>query len=366
LELFFGHIALILGEITFPLLVGLGTTFGFSVLIALTTRWHGFLSLDEPAGVQKVHAHPTARIGGLPIVLGLFSAVLVLPSDVRQEIWPWLISGCPAFIFGLIEDLTKRVGVLARLLATMASGILAWILTGNTLTGVGVVGLDWFFQWTTVAVVFTSFAVGGVANAINIIDGLNGLASSMVLWALLGIAILAANFGDTVLASACLLLAVCVLGFFMVNWPLGKLFLGDGGSYFLGFALAWFSILLVERHPEVSAFAVLMLCAHPITEVLYSVYRRKIRNKHLGHPDRLHLHSLFMRRMIKWSMFNGNKTFCNSFSGLMIGGVSLLTAILVQFTYKSTLANLAVIIVLVLIYLRSFKTMTSGLGAERK
>ena len=100
-------------------------------------------------------------------------------------------SGSPAFAFGLAEDLTKRVGVLARLLATMASGVLAWAITGYALTSVNVWGVDYVLQFTAVAVVFTAFAVGGVANAINIIDGLNGLASSMVLWALLGIAALA-------------------------------------------------------------------------------------------------------------------------------------------------------------------------------
>ena len=71
-----------------------------------------------------------------------------------------------------------------RLLATMVSGLLAWVLTGYALTSVNVWGLDWLLQFTVIAVVFTSFAVAGVANSINIIDGLNGLASSMVLWAL--------------------------------------------------------------------------------------------------------------------------------------------------------------------------------------
>ncbi|MEY3610518.1 MAG: hypothetical protein RJB14_240, partial [Pseudomonadota bacterium] len=277
--------------------VGGCVSFALSVLVVLTTHWHGVFSLDASHGVQKLHAHPTPRVGGLPMVLGLVAAVAVSPAELRDKIWPWLLAGGPAFVFGLAEDLTKRVGVLARLLATMASGVLAWAITGYALTGVNVWGLDFLLQFTAVAVVFTAFAVGGVANAINIIDGLNGLASSMVLWALLGIAALAASLGDTVLAGTCLIIAACVLGFFVVNWPFGKLFLGDGGSYFLGFTLAWACVLLVERHTQVSAFAALLLCIHPITEVLYSVYRRRVRHQHPGHPDRLHFHSLFKRRV---------------------------------------------------------------------
>ncbi len=136
-------------------------SFVLSVLVVLTTRWHGVLSLDASHGVQKLHAHPTPRVGGLPMVLGLIAAVAVSPAELRDKLWPWLLAGSPAFAFGLAEDLTKRVGVLARLLATMASGVLAWAITGYALTSVNVWGVDYVLQFTAVAVVFTAFAVGG-------------------------------------------------------------------------------------------------------------------------------------------------------------------------------------------------------------
>jgi UDP-N-acetylmuramyl pentapeptide phosphotransferase/UDP-N-acetylglucosamine-1-phosphate transferase len=354
-------IAIVSGIAT-PLWVGLGASLGLSVLVVLTTRWHGFLSLDESAGVQKVHAHPTPRVGGLPMVLALAAAVWVGPDELRDKIWPWLVAGIPAFAFGLAEDLTKRVSVTQRLLATMASGVLAWALTGYALTGVNVWGFDWLLQFTVVSVLFTAFAVGGVANAINIIDGLNGLASSMVLWALLGVAALAATLGDTVLASTCLLLAACVLGFFVVNWPFGKLFLGDGGSYFLGFALAWACVLLVERHDNVSAFAAMLFCIHPVVEVFYSVYRRKVRHQNPGHPDRLHFHSLVKRRIMQRLMPHSSKTIRNSMGGLLVGGLSLLPAVLVQFVYSSTLASMAAVLALGLGYVWMYKRMVARFG----
>lgn len=297
------------------------------------------------------------------MVLGLLAAVMVSPTELRDKLWPWLLAGSPAFAFGLAEDLTKRVGVMARLLATMGSGVLAWFITGYALSSVNVWGLDYLLQFTVVAVMFTAFAVGGVANSINIIDGLNGLASSMVLWALLGIALLAANLGDTVLAGTCLIIAGCVVGFFVVNWPLGKIFLGDGGSYFLGFALAWACVLLVERHSEVSAFAALLLCIHPVTEVLYSVYRRKVRNQHPGHPDRLHFHSLVKRRVMQCLLPRSSNTVRNSVGGALVGGMSLLPALLIQFTYNSTVLSIAAIAILVLGYLWLFKAIVRRSGA---
>lgn len=345
-----------------PISVGLATTFVLSALVVSTVRWHGFLSLDATAGVQKVHAHPTPRVGGLPIVFGLMAAAWWGPTQLQSMVWPWLLAGSPAFFFGLAEDLTKRVSVTTRLLATMVSGVFAWGLTGYALTSVNVWGLDSLLQITVVAVLFTAFAVGGVANAVNIIDGLNGLASSMVLWALLGIAALAASLGDVVLASACLLLASCVLGFFLVNWPLGKLFLGDGGSYFLGFALAWACVLLVERHREVSAFAALLLCIHPVTEVLYSVLRRKLRHRNPSHPDRLHFHSLVKRRFMLRLLPNSSKAVRNSVGGLLVGSMSLLPAVLIQWVYSSTVASLGAVAALVLGYLWLYQRMVVRFG----
>jgi UDP-N-acetylmuramyl pentapeptide phosphotransferase/UDP-N-acetylglucosamine-1-phosphate transferase len=296
------------------------------------------------------------------MVLGLVVAIWAGPDDLREKIWPWLVAGIPAFAFGLAEDLTKRVSVTKRLLATMASGVLAWTITGYAITGVNVWGLDWLLQFTLESVLFTAFAVGGVANAINIIDGLNGLASSMVLWALLGVATLAATLGDTVLASTCLLLVACVLGFFVVNWPFGKLFLGDGGSYFLGFALAWACVLLVERHDGVSSFAAMLLCVHPVVEVFYSVYRRRVRHQNPGHPDRLHFHSLVKRRIMQRLMPRSSKTLRNSMGGLLVGGMSLLPMVLVQFVYSSTLASLAAVLALGMGYVWLYRRMVARFG----
>ncbi len=351
-----------ISTLTWPLLVGVLASFGLSVLVVLTTRWHGAFSMDESSGIQKVHAHPTPRIGGLPMVAGLVAAWWAMPAELQQKFTPWLVAGMPAFAFGLAEDFTKRVSVTLRLLATMASGVLAWWLTGYSLTRVDVWGFDLLLQWLPFSVLFTAFAVGGVANSINIIDGLNGLASSMVLWAFLGLAGVAHAVGDPVLAMACLMMVATVAGFFLVNWPMGKLFLGDGGSYFLGFSLAWACVLLIERHSEVSAFTALLLCVHPITEVLFSVYRRRMRNQHPGHPDRLHFHSLVKRRVMQHWLPNSSKTVRNSVGGLLVGAMSILPAVVAQFVYTSTAAALAVSVLLILGYMALYKRMMANFG----
>ena len=338
-------------------LLGFVTSLALCVVLVLTKRWHGALSMDFTDGVQKFHTAPTPRVGGIPVVLGLALACSQAPQDVQSLLAPVLYAGMPAFLFGVAEDLTKRVGVMQRLLATMASGVLGWWLTGYSLTRLDVWGVDYFMAITLISVLFTAFAVGGVANAINIIDGFNGLASTAATLAFVGYAAMAWQVGDTALASTSLILSACVWGFFWVNWPLGKLFLGDGGSYFIGFALAWVAVMLIGRNPSVSAFAALLVCAHPVTEVLFSVYRRRVRQEHPGMPDRLHFHSLVKRRYVARWFSNYSLTTCNSITGLLVGCLTLGAVVLANLTVTSVAWSVLAFVVTVLGYVALYARM---------
>jgi UDP-N-acetylmuramyl pentapeptide phosphotransferase/UDP-N-acetylglucosamine-1-phosphate transferase len=198
---------------------GFGASFVFCVLLVVTKRWHGALTMDFTDGVQKFHTAPTPRVGGVPIVLGLIVAWGKAPAEVQTMLTPILFAGMPAFLFGVAEDITKRVGVMQRLLATMASGLLAWWITDYSLSRIDVWGVDALLKFTLVSVIFTAFAIGGVANAINIIDGFNGLASIMSMLAFIGFGMIAWQVGDSTLAGLSLVLAASVWGFFCVNWP---------------------------------------------------------------------------------------------------------------------------------------------------
>lgn len=336
---------------------GFATSFALCILLVLTKRWHGGLTMDFTDGIQKFHMAPTPRIGGVPIVLGLLVAWAKSPLGTQELLLPILMAGMPAFIFGVAEDITKRVGVIPRLLATMASGLLAWALTGYAITHVDVWGVDWFMQYTLVSVVFTAVAVGGVANAINIIDGFNGLASTMSALAFLGYAAIAWQVGDPVLAGISLVLAFVVVGFFGVNWPFGKIFLGDGGSYFIGFALAWLAVMLIERNPSVSAFAALIVCVHPVTEVLFSIYRRKIKKLHPGHPDRLHFHSLVKQRYVRRWFPQASKNIRNSITGVLVGSMTCVAIVVANLVHDSVALSMAAFLALGIGYVAVYARM---------
>lgn len=298
------------------------------MLLVLTQGWHGRLSMDTHGGVQKFHTHPTPRIGGVAVFGGLLGAYLVAPSSLQLLLGPLVLAGIPAFLFGLLEDLTKNVSVGTRLLATMFCGVIGWAITGFSITRVNVPGLDWMLGFTLVSLAFTAVAVGGVANAINIIDGFNGLASGTVIVILCGLAAVSWSVHDATLAYLGLILAASTCGFFLVNWPFGKMFLGDGGAYFLGFALAWLAVLMLGRHPEVSAWQVLLVCAYPVLEVCFSVVRRRRRGLNPGDPDRLHLHSLVKQRFVRQLFARRSNLWRNSATGILMCTGSLIPVLL--------------------------------------
>src|SRR5260221_7905829 len=91
-----------------------------------------------------------------------------------------------------------------------------------------------------------------------------------------------------------------LLGFLAWNSPKGKIFLGDGGAYLLGFWLAELSVLLVARHPEVSPWFPMLLLVYPIFETLFSMYRRKfVQGQSPGQPDRMHMHQVIYMRLTR-------------------------------------------------------------------
>lgn len=271
-----------------------------SLLVVATSRLHGRFSMDHPGAVQKFHLNPTPRIGGVGIYFSLVVAWYILkPSEARQILGAIVVAGLPAFVFGVIEDFTKRVSVRSRLVATMASGALVCILSGATLSRLDIPLVDDLLQFTPVAVLFTAFAVGGVANAINIVDGFHGLASGIGILAFIGLGLLALSGGDVSVAAVAFLGATALTGFWLVNYPWGKLFMGDGGAYFTGFVLAWVAVLLPMRNPETSPWASLMVCAYPFIEVIYSMLRRRIERRSMGEPDSEHLHSLLASQVVR-------------------------------------------------------------------
>jgi UDP-N-acetylmuramyl pentapeptide phosphotransferase/UDP-N-acetylglucosamine-1-phosphate transferase len=309
-----------------------------ALLIVLTQRFHGHLSLDSHPGVQKLHLVPTPRVGGVALVFGGIVGGINLPADAQ---WLWLmicLSSLPAFIFGLMEDVTKRVSVKVRLLATICAGMVFCMLTGYQITRVEILGVDWLLSFGLFSFVFTAFAIGGIANAINIIDGVNGLAAGTSIIILSGFAALAWQAGDMEIMGACLVGIGALTGFFLLNFPTGRLFMGDAGAYTTGFILAVIAVALPQRNAEISPLIGLLALAYPVIETMVSILRRMARSgSHPGQPDRLHLHSLVYRsRAKRLARAVGSPHLRNALTGLLMMGLPLMSVALMVMVYDTT------------------------------
>jgi UDP-N-acetylmuramyl pentapeptide phosphotransferase/UDP-N-acetylglucosamine-1-phosphate transferase len=344
-------------ETTLPVLVALAASLLVGWLMLLTQRWHGHLSLDSEEGVQKFHTQATPRIGGLPVLVGLIGAWALLPAKARLLMAPLLLAAIPAFASGFIEDLTKKVGVGVRLACTVGSGALACLLTGYSVRETGVWGLDWLLGFSVISIVFTALALGTMANAVNLIDGFNGLSAGSLTIMLSGMGWIALDAGDRDLALLAFVTAAAILGFALLNWPWGKIFLGDGGAYLAGFVTGWIGVLLIVRNDAISSWAPLMVCAYPLLEVFFSITRRRYRKHHPGHPDRLHLHSLVRRRVTAFWLRQASVLGLNSITGMLMWPASLLCTVwAVVFAHNSAML-IAGLLAFALLYARVYRRL---------
>ncbi len=291
----------------------LSLTFSFFISLFVTLAIVRYAHLYLPfaadshlSGAQKFHTRPVPRIGGLGVLLGLiFSAVQLQRSypSVSNAILLLTACGLPAFFAGFAEDLTKRVTPFTRLMCTTAAALVAYYALDIHITRLDIAPLYGVCASPLLALILTVLAVAGLANAINIIDGFNGLASMVTLMMFGSLAYVAFRVSEPVVLSAALMMMGAILGFFVWNFPAGLIFLGDGGAYFIGFMLGELSILLVMRHAEVSAWYPVLMVIYPIFETCFSIYRKYwVRGMSPSVPDGVHLHMLIYKRLMRWAV----------------------------------------------------------------
>lgn len=273
-------------------------TFVAAVFLWLTKRWHQKWTANPGRFGHATHSKTIPRIGGLAIVLGLLVARYRRPElELLQHC---LGFGLVVFGIGFIEDLSQRISPLQRLLMCFIGGLLVAAYGGHIVASVGIPQLDVVLRNHQAALLFTAFAIAGLCSAINMIDGKNGLAGGSVAISLLGVYFIASQHGMAELAQVALTLVWVIAGFLVINWPLGRLFMGDGGAYLIGFALA-LCVIDLAASGEVSPWASLLLVIYPVNEVLHTVWRRLRNGRSADLPDQKHLHHLVSHAVVdRW------------------------------------------------------------------
>lgn len=326
-------------------LIALAASAFICKMLVRSADWHLLYTADTPGDQpQKFHTTPTPRIGGLGIIAGiLIASLLAGPSGEAAPVyWFLLLSLLPAFFGGFLEDITRRVPPWTRLLATAITAGFAFALADVRFVRSDVGWLDAAFTFAPFAYASLLLAVAGIAHAMNLIDGYNGLSAGVGAIILMAMGVVGAQAGDTLVAGFCFTTAGALCGFLLLNYPGGRLFLGDGGAYLQGCVIAIAAVMLVQRNPSVSPWFPFALVAYPIWETLFSILRRAFLHRTaIGQPDARHMHSMVYRRLAwRWvtRRGEGSDVLRNAITTLPFWFVSALMAVLAVLWHDSTAA----------------------------
>jgi UDP-N-acetylmuramyl pentapeptide phosphotransferase/UDP-N-acetylglucosamine-1-phosphate transferase len=239
---------------------------------------------------QKMHDIPTPRVGGL----GVFIASFLYCIDNKLGL---ILLACsiPTFFAGFFEDLFSNLSPKKRLLIMVASAVLAIYFLNAVVLDYGLFKTPY---WLGVIISFV--AILGMPNGANLIDGFNGLLAGTSLMIFGTFGYLAYSLGDADIANICFILCASLIGFLLFNYPKGRIFMGDGGAYYIGFVIAVLAMMLAQRHTNMSPFFVLLCISYPVVEVIFSFIRRGLeKGANPLEPDTQHFHHLVNQKFAK-------------------------------------------------------------------
>ena len=276
-------------KVLLALLAAVGIGFAFTPIVKSFAVKVG--AMDVPGEARRVHDHPIPRMGGLAIFLGFLISVLLF-ADITRQVQGILIGAVIIVATGAVDDvvgLRYYVKLAAQLLAAgvaVAHGVVIEILMNpnifstheSLLTG-------------ALAIPITVFWIVGITNAVNLIDGLDGLAcgvSTISSVTMLVVALMVAEGNVAVILAA---LAGACIGFIPYNFNPAKIFMGDTGALLLGYVLATVSVLGMFKFYAIVTFVVPVLAlALPLFDTLFAIIRRVLKGQNPMTPDRGHLH----------------------------------------------------------------------------
>ena len=268
--------------------------------IRLAHKWD---IIDRPRDGRRVHDRPIPRFGGFGIFVGSMAAMLI-PASMNSMIRTAMLGGLLMYLLGVLDDIkdlkpmVKFAGQVGIATLMYAMGIrIKFINTliithGTDSRAVVVLGAG-------LAYLFTVLWIVGITNAVNLMDGLDGLAAGSVAIMSLSLAYVAYIHGLR-LGAMPVCLALCAvaggcIGFLPYNFSPAKTFMGDGGALYLGYMLAILSVISpLKRATFVGAIIPMLVLAVPIFDTLFAMVRRKIRHEPIMKADKGHLHHHLM------------------------------------------------------------------------
>ncbi|TXC90962.1 undecaprenyl/decaprenyl-phosphate alpha-N-acetylglucosaminyl 1-phosphate transferase [Metabacillus litoralis] len=241
---------------------------------------------DQP-NTRKIHKEIMPRMGGLAIFIGVIAGFLYLKpqSLYMTEV---IIGAFIIILIGILDDrftLQARYKFLGQLIAAIVVASSGLLVDKFTIPFFGIVQLDfWSYPVTVLWIV-------AITNAINLIDGLDGLAAGVSSIAMTSILIMAFADSQIVVIALCTILIGSSLGFLVHNFYPAKIFMGDTGALFLGYSISIISMLGLFKNLTLFSFVIpIIVLAVPIFDTVFAIIRRFLNKRSIAAPDKLHLH----------------------------------------------------------------------------
>lgn len=264
------------------------------IFIKLIIRYAPTVGLVDIPNHRSSHKIVTPRGAGIGIVFGVMVSDLFFLNDLLNTYFATFLAIFIVFIVGVLDDhrdatpKTKFYVIFAAVFLLAYDGVIVHSL-GNLF------GLDITLGWF--AIPFTMFAVAGFTNALNLSDGLDGLAGSLSIIILSTLCVIGYENNDFFIVSISLSFIAAILAFMWFNWNPAKIFMGDSGSLTLGFVM---SVLSIKALDYINPISILFIAAIPILDTLIVMIRRKRNGYPIFAPDKLHIHHILLH------FFNGN------------------------------------------------------------
>ena len=254
-------------------------------------------AVDVPKDGRRMHKRAIPRFGGMAIYIATMATLLIFGDD-HGKLVPVMIGGTAIYILGIVDDFknlnAKLKFGLELLIATLmyAMGLRISLITNYFGEGSIVFG-------TTLCYIVTVLWIVGITNTVNLVDGLDGLAAGIATIASLCIAYIAyihgSQYGMMTVCLAMVALAGATSGFLPYNFYPAKIFMGDGGSLFLGFMIATLSVVGPLKRSTIIAVAVPeIVLGVPIFDTFFAIIRRWASGRPIMEADRGHLHHRLM------------------------------------------------------------------------
>ena len=278
-------------------LIGLGFIF---INNTVSTKWSRNLR-NSP---QTMHKKSVSRFGGIAVFFSLLIISTISDLKEYQFLREAVFVSSPVFLLGLADDFNIEIKPALRLAVLFMISLLFYY--GIKAYNLNIPFVDYLFTFEIFALLFICFAVAGMINAFNMIDGINGLLMLFCLSVCLSILIFPQSAINLEFYLYLVALFFAILGVFILNFPFGRIFLGDGGAYFLG-AMIVIGLIKYYQVNDLSPWYVMLMLVYPVTDVLFSIYRRITLQVSTLEPDNQHLHHLIYKRVSKLELKSENK-----------------------------------------------------------